>query len=250
MPESNSPGVPILEVDRIGHSYHDLSVIESVTFSLKAGESVGIMAPSGAGKSTLLRLLLGLERPTRGERVLHTKTTNIGVAFQEDSLLPWLNVRENTLLLNELNGKTCDASVLERYFCALGLRDFCNHMPRALSTGMKQKVAICRLFVYQPSLYVVDEGMANVDDMLRFTVCDLLRQRVVEDRAALLFVTHNPTDALHLADRIMTGTGRPMRFSREFTNPLAADRDQKIRFTSQFRQALQDLQNVQNDTRR
>lgn len=242
---NDRPGSAALRAVGVSHSYDGVSIVEALDFRLNDGETVAIMAPSGAGKSTLLRLLLGLERPRAGDTRIHVAPKEIGVVFQEDSLLPWLDVYENATLLNQLSGKPVDQAALEGLFAAFSLQDFGQHLPRALSTGMKQKVAVCRVLSYQPRLLVLDEGLANMDDWIRFRTCDLLRHAVLESQGSLLVVTHNSTDALHMCDTVLLGSQRPLRFNSVFHNPLPADRDLNIRFTPEFRRALEALRDGQ-----
>jgi NitT/TauT family transport system ATP-binding protein len=217
-----------------------MAVLDAVNLRVATGEAIGIMAPSGAGKSTLVRVLLGLEKPDAGSTLLHLSTKDIGVVFQEDSLLPWLDVTENATLLNRLNRKPFRSEELDRLLSSFELDRFKGYFPRALSTGMKQKVALCRLFLFSPRLYVVDEGLSNIDDWLRFTICDMLRDRVLNG-AALVVITHNPTDALHLCDRIHMGASRPLSLAQVFTNKLPRDRGTATRFTTAFRESLEEL---------
>jgi ABC-type nitrate/sulfonate/bicarbonate transport system ATPase subunit len=231
----------LIESNDLALSYKNIAVLDSVSLRICRGEAVGIMAPSGAGKSTLVRVLLGLEAPGGGKSALRIPSTEVGIAFQEDSLLPWLDVNENATLLNRLNHKPYVEGDFEGLLSQLELLPFRRHFPRALSTGMKQKVALCRLLLFQPTLYVIDEAFSNIDDWLRFALCDLLRERVIRHNASLLCITHNPTDALHLCDRIYIGTPRPLAMRSEFTSPLPPGRDAQIRFTLEFRQALEEL---------
>ncbi len=239
----------VLEARAVEHSYEDVKVLGSIDLMVGKGEAVCVMAPSGAGKSTLLRVLLGLEPPCRGHAACRVPRTEVGAVFQEDNLLPWLNVTENARLLNDLTGKPIDRERLERCMEQLDLVEFRAHLPRALSTGMKQKVAVCRLLSYAPTLHVIDEGLANMDDWTRFLVCDLVRESALGSGGTLLVVTHNPTDALHMADKIILGTGRPLSLESRFENPLPRDRDVSVRFTPEFRDALERLRDVQNDLR-
>lgn len=239
----------LIELTQIYHAYGEMNVLESVSLTVSRGDAIGIMAPSGAGKSTLVRVLLGLESPTEGSVKHYIDKREFGVVFQEESLLPWLNVIENASLLNILNGKPVDSARLEGYLDDFGLRSFQTHMPRELSTGMKQKVVICRIMLYRPTLYLIDEGLANIDDWQRFQVCDLLRKRALGNGGALIIVTHNPADALHLADRIWIGRGRPLFLEKSYVNSLPKDRDATIRFTPKFRRAMEDLNNAQNNAR-
>ena len=231
----------VLKAAGLTHRYGTLVAVDNVDLRVSRGESVAIVAPSGAGKSTLLRLVLGLEHQTGGSVSLNLKPSAIGVAFQENNLLPWLNVVENICLLHQLHRKNVDDSHLQKVLDAGGLEHFRNYSPRQLSTGMKQKAAISRLLFYAPKLYVLDESMANTDDLTRFYLCDALFSRVVKDNASILFVTHNLTDALHLADRILVCSPRPLQVVSEFTNPLPRERDYNIRFTREFHDAVESL---------
>ena len=102
----------LLDAVGVSHSYRHLPVLSNITLTLSPGEAVAIMAPSGSGKTTLLRILLGLELPRDGGVQLHLPTKDIGVAFQEDNLLPWFNVVENASLLNSLANRPIDHDLL------------------------------------------------------------------------------------------------------------------------------------------
>ena len=122
-----------------------------------------------------------------------------------------------------------------------GLAEFRSYYPSELSAGMRQKVALCRLLLYSPRLHVLDEAMANIDDLSRFSLCDALRSQVVQDGSSILFVTHNLTDALHLADRVLLGSPRPLQLTKEFINPLPRRRDYRARFTHEFQNSVEQL---------
>lgn len=231
----------VVDVTNVSRSYGSLRAVESITFQVRRGESVVLMAPSGAGKSTLLRVVLGVEEPSSGECVHYVSADRIGVSFQEDSLLPWLTVEENVRLLNHLTNRPVSREQLDGYLGKLGLQEFRAKFPRQLSTGMKQKTALCRLLVFAPDVYVIDESMANIDDFMRFTLCDMLREKVIGQNASIIAVTHNPTDALHLADRILIGSGRPLALVGEVIPELPRNRIYTERFTRRFSDALEEL---------
>lgn len=235
-------GKVVLTATDIAHQYGNLQVVENANLTIRIGESVAIVGPSGAGKSTLLRLLLGLEKPTRGKASLHLSPAEIGAVFQEDSVLPWLTVDENLELLNKLHHAPVDQECRDRLLQSYELADFSTYFPRELSGGMKQKVGLTRLLLYKPRFYVLDEAMANMDDLSRFAFCDTLHSRVAGDGCSILFVTHNLIDAIHLADRVLIGTSRPLRFVKEFINPLPRMRDYKSRFTREFQEVVEQLQ--------
>jgi NitT/TauT family transport system ATP-binding protein len=231
----------LIDARGVTHRYGTTMVVDSVDFHLCRGESVAIVAPSGAGKTTLLRLLLGFERPCEGICDLHLRAPDIGIAFQEDNLLPWLSVGENASLFGTLAHRPASEPHARALLESLGLQEFKNAFPRSLSTGMKQKVGLARLLLHRPVLHVIDEAMANIDDYCRFRLCDRFRSLVLNDRASLLVVTHNPMDALHLADRIVISPSKPLRFTTEYVNPLPHDRDYKVRFTDVFGCVLEEL---------
>jgi NitT/TauT family transport system ATP-binding protein len=228
------------EATGVSHAYGSLTIVQALSLHVRAAECLVIMAPSGAGKSTLLRLLLGLETPRVGTCKLFVPTTDIGVAFQEEPVFPWLTVQENVSVVAKVSGRHIDPAQVNEQLDALGLTPWRDEFPRRLSTGMKQKVALGRLLVMAPRMYVIDESMANIDDLSRFSICDELRRRVVGG-ASILAITHNPTDALHLGDRILVGTTRPLTISRTIENPLRRDRNYRARFTREFESALEEL---------
>ena len=233
--------IPAIVSRGITHFYANLKAVDNVNIKVCLGESVAIVGPSGAGKSTLLRLAIGVEKPSQGQSSVSLKPSEIGAAFQEDSLLPWLTVSENICLLHQLHKKPITKTELGEIFRSANLEEFKNYFPWQLSTGMKQRVALIRLLTYSPRLYVLDEAMANIDDFSRFSLCDELYSRVVKSGSGILFITHKLMDALHMADRILVCSERPLRVIHEFTNPLPHKRDYTIRFTIEFQQALEKL---------
>jgi NitT/TauT family transport system ATP-binding protein len=233
---------PIISAKGIVHSYDQLPIIDHISLEIKPGESVSLMSPSGAGKSTLLRLVLGLEKPVQGQVSLSLRPNEVGAAFQDDNLLPWLDVAENVCLLNKLHRRPVQLSDLGDVLRVTGLEGFKDYFPWQLSGGMRQKAAVARLLLYKPQLYILDESLANMDDMSRFTLCDILYSQVIEGKSSIFFITHNLVDALHLTNRILIGSDRPLKIINEFRNPLPRGRDYRIRFTSGFQEAMEGLQ--------
>jgi NitT/TauT family transport system ATP-binding protein len=235
------PSASAVASSGITHFYGNLKTVDNVSMEVDWGESVAILGPSGAGKSTFLRLALGVEHPSQGHALIKLKPSEVGAAFQEDSLLPWLNVTENICLLHKIHEKPIAEDRLAETFKSAGLEAFKDYFPWQLSTGMKQKVALLRLLLYSPRFYVLDEAMANIDDFSRFSLCDAFYSRVVNLESSVLFITHNLMDALHMADRILVCSERPLHITQEFINPLSRKRDYNIRFTAEFQQALEKL---------
>jgi NitT/TauT family transport system ATP-binding protein len=240
-PSADSSQPIILEANSLLHNYNGLPVIGPVSFAIRRGEGIAIMAPVGAGKSTLLRLLLGAQVPRSGARKVFPLPDAVGVAFQEDNLLPWLTVRENLLLLNSLHRRDVDEERLKELVYDLRLASYEHYLPSRLSSGMKQKVGVGRLLLYRPSLYVLDEALAHVDELARGSLCSALADRITTDQASVILVTHNPTDALQVADSILIGTTRPLTVRSVFSNPVPRDARRLGPTDPMFRAALDQL---------
>jgi NitT/TauT family transport system ATP-binding protein len=238
---------PLVEVAGIRYGYNGSPVIGQLDFVLHEGEGVAIMAPVGAGKSTFLRILLGAQLPVSGERKRFPKPDAVGVAFQEDNLLPWLTVRENILLLNSLHRRGVENHKVDVLLEQLLLTKYEHFLPSELSSGMKQKVSLGRLLLYTPALYVLDEALAHVDELGRKSLCSTLANRIAIDNAGVVLVTHNPTDALQVADRILIGSARPLTIRAVFNNPVPRALRSLGPADTTFRRALDTLVALLND---
>ena len=190
--------------------------LEDVSMGVEENEFVCIVGPSGCGKSTLLRMAAGLEPLEQGTLQYRTDPIarprrEIGMVFQEYSLLPWRSVRENVALGLEFAGmgkQKRDAEAL-RYLELVNLRAFANAMPYELSGGMRQRVAIARALANRPDLLLMDEPFGALDAHTRILLQkELLRIRE-RHRTTIVFVTHSVDEAVYLADTIVVMTARP-----------------------------------------
>lgn len=185
----------------------DLVVLESVSFSLNAGENMAIVGPSGAGKSTLLQILGTLDTPTSGSVRIHGqdpfllnenqqarfRNERIGFVFQDHHLLPQWNVLENTLLPALARGAP-SAEVRQRAVALLervGLKNRMGHLPSQLSGGERERVAVARALVLKPMVVLADEPTGNLDEQSAETVSKLLLEVPMEEGAVLIVVTHS-----------------------------------------------------------
>ena len=212
----------------------DVVAIERMDLEVKAGEFVAILGPSGCGKSTLLRIIAGLDRPTSGEVSLDDK--RIAYVFQDAHLLPWRTVLANAALPLELAGvdratreKTA-AEALDR----VGLADAVTRYPAQLSGGMRMRVSLARAMVTKPSLLLLDEPFAALDEITRQRLDEQLRTLWQASGMTVLFVTHSTNEAVFLADRAVVLTKRPGRIVEDRAIELPADRAGALRATPEF----------------
>jgi NitT/TauT family transport system ATP-binding protein len=205
---------PLLEIIGLSHSFdHNGAanpVLRDLSLSLRRGELVCLIGRSGCGKSTLLKIVAGFIPPSRGHCLLAGKPiTRPGpdrcVVFQEDALFPWLNVRENIafgLGNKRLSRREHDREV-DRYLELVGLRGYGEYLPRALSGGMKQRVALARVLILSPLILLMDEPFGALDAQTRDEMQELLLNLSQQREQTILFVTHDVQEAVTIADRVL-----------------------------------------------
>ena len=201
--------------------------------SVAAGEFVSIVGPSGCGKSTLLRMASGLIANTSGTL---SRTGTVQFVFQDSTLLPWRTVRRNVALNLELQ-KVDQHVIDERTNSVLklvGLLDSAEKLPRQLSGGMKMRTALARSLVCEPDLYLFDEPFAALDEFSRERLNVELRSMLSTRNAGSLFVTHSIAEAVFLSHRVLVMSPRPGTIVKEFIIPFGIDRDQDLRYSSDF----------------
>lgn len=199
------------------------AALEGIDFEAKEGEFVCLVGPSGCGKSTLLNIIAGLEKPDRGvvsmdgDTVVGPGTDRI-VIFQEASLFPWLNVRQNV----EYGLKIAGVSPSERYEIAMSflkmvhLSHFAENYVYQLSGGMKQRVAIARALTMNPKVLLMDEPFASLDSQTRDVLSNELQDVWTHTKKTIVFVTHNVREAVCLGDRVLVLSTQPGRVKKEF----------------------------------
>jgi putative ABC transport system ATP-binding protein len=182
-----------------------LTILDDITFCLRAGESLAITGASGSGKSTLLGLLAGLDTPTSGQVNLlgqslfaldedgraALRAKSIGFVFQSFHLLPNLNALENVMLPLELAGRDAHASATS-LLQQVGLGDRLDHFPATLSGGEQQRVSLARAFAQQPSVLFADEPTGSLDEVTGAKVIDLMFEFQRKHQTTLVLVTHDP----------------------------------------------------------
>jgi len=218
-----------------------LRAVEDLDFHIEAGEFVALLGPSGCGKSTVLRALAGLLHPTRGAvRIAGHPVTgprrDVGVVFQDPTLLPWKNVLENVLLPGRIM-KLDKAWCLQRartLLSLVGLEKFEAYYPSQLSGGMRQRVGIARGLLHNPAVLLMDEPFGALDAMTR-ELMNLEIQRIWRDMGkTVLFITHSIPEAVFLADRIVVLSSRPGRLREIVGCRLPRPRTTAVMATAEF----------------
>ncbi len=196
------------------------AVLSDLRFTLEQNEIVALVGPSGCGKTTLLRIIGGLDTRFEG-RVAWAggAAPRIGSVFQEPRLLPWRTVRQNIALVRPPDPAAADV-LLE----LLGLADYGDLYPPALSLGMARRAAIARAFAIQPALLLLDEPFVSLDPAMAEQGRAVLTTAWRTRRCAALLVTHDRAEAASLADRILLLSERPARVVQEFVVPEGSRR--------------------------
>jgi NitT/TauT family transport system ATP-binding protein len=241
--EPHDPFVCILGVDKVfsPRGRVALKAVDNVSFDIRAGEFVSIVGPSGCGKSTLLMMVSGLIPATNGEVVIESKRVrqpyaNLGIVFQRDALLEWRTVLDNVLLQIDIRhlDRSEFTSRAEDLLARAGLAGFEKYYPWELSGGMRQRVAICRALVSNPSLLLMDEPFGALDAMTREQMNLDLQRIWLEDRKTVLFITHSISEAVFLSDRVIVMSPRPGRIAADVTIELPRPRKLSMREASSF----------------
>jgi NitT/TauT family transport system ATP-binding protein len=233
-----TPGTEALVLKDLRKEYGALTVLSGVSFSVARGELVCILGPSGCGKTTILRIAAGLISFDSGTVLIdgedirenrgHLK--NVSVVFQEPRLLPWRNARQNVHLSLELRRESHAAdeqAEVDRALELVGLSEFGGSYPHELSGGMKQRVSLARAIVTDPEILFMDEPLTGLDMRSREELQDEILRIWSSKKVSLLLVTHDPAEAIHIADRIIVLSGRPARIKNiiEVKMPRPRPRD-------------------------
>ena len=196
-------GTPLL-LNGVTKRYGDKTILNALDLHIPAGQFVAVVGRSGGGKSTLLRLLAGLEAPNGGEILAGTKPlANIQddtrMMFQDARLLPWKTVIDNVGL--GLKGHWLEEA--RQALAAVGLEDRAGDWPAALSGGQKQRVALARALIHRPGLLLLDEPLGALDALTRIEMQDLIVSLWQEHGFTVLLVTHDVSEAVAMADRVL-----------------------------------------------
>ena len=246
-------GAAIVSIAALKKTFGDLEAIRHLSFDVGDGEFLSVLGPSGCGKSTLLMMVAGLIDPTAGEiRIQGARVTGprreIGVVFQSPVLLPWRTVLQNVLFPIELL-KLPRPHYRRRAMELLRMAkidEFAGVLPRQLSGGMRQRVAICRALVHDPNILLMDEPFSALDAITRDEMAVELQRIWQANRKTVIFVTHSIREAAFLSDRVLVMGRRPATIIDELTielprpRPIAVTEDETFnRLVRHLRKAIE-----------
>ncbi len=217
--------------------------MKDIELVIEAGSFVALLGPSGCGKSTLLRFISGLAAPASGSVVISraadedaSARTKLGFVFQDAQLLPWRSALDNVALPLELQGMS-RAEARERArgpLAEVELSDVLERFPDQLSGGMRMRVSIARALVTEPSVLLLDEPFAALDELTRQRLDERLRKLWQARRMTVIFVTHALAEAAFLAERALVMSRRPGRIVLDHRLVLPHDRSLDLRTESAF----------------
>lgn len=226
-----------------------LTAVENIDLSAGRGEFITLVGPSGCGKSTLLNVLAGLLQPSGGQAKIRGNPVGgqdkeLGYLFQNDVLLPWKTAVQNVMLPLIFRGveKAEATSRAMEWLERVGLGGFAHHYPAQLSGGMRKRVALAAVFIFDPNILLMDEPFGALDVQTRNLMENELLDIWNVRRPLVLFVTHDLEEAIGLADRVVVFTSRPGRIKREHRIDLPRPRElNEIRFDRKFQDIYKEI---------
>jgi NitT/TauT family transport system ATP-binding protein len=236
---------PLVSVRNVQKTYFtrqaSVQAVASASLEVARGEFVSLLGPSGCGKSTLLMMIAGLEQPTSGSILLggaevKKPRRDIGVIFQDATLLPWKTSLENVLFPIRILKLPIEAyrQRAHELLKMVGLSGFEHKKPSELSGGMRQRVSICRALIHDPDILLMDEPFSALDAITRDQMNVALSEILETYKKTVIFVTHSIREAAFLSDRVVVMGGRPSTVALDMKMPFPRPRRFEIEETPEF----------------
>lgn len=204
----------ILKVKNLRKIYHtknnEILAVDDFSLNLKQGEFIAIVGPSGCGKSTILSILCGLDKASSG-KIEIDENLKFGYMLQGDNLFDWRTIYKNCLLGLELENKLTKENInyVNKLLDIYGLKDFKKAYPNNLSGGMRQRVSLIRTLATKPDILFLDEPFSALDYQTRLAVSDDVYQIIKKEKKSAIMVTHDLSEAISMADRVIVMSPRP-----------------------------------------
>ena len=221
------------------------------SFEIEGGAFVSLLGPSGCGKSTLLLMIAGLIPTTEGAihvggTLVRGVRTDVGIMFQDSTLVPWRSVRGNVELQLELRGVSPEAfrDRVDELLASVGLADFADRRPYELSGGMQQRAAFCQAIVHSPPTVLLDEPLGKLDAMTRERIRADLQEQWRRTRPTVLLVTHSIEEAVQLSGRVCLITPRPGQLHGIIDIDLPWPRDAEVKKSPEFVRYVNEIGDV------
>jgi NitT/TauT family transport system ATP-binding protein len=233
---------PIIALRGVGKTFaNGVVALDGLDLAVRPGEFLSLLGPSGCGKSTALRIVAGLTEPTTGavewsapaDRAAQTRR-QIGFVFQEPTLMPWATIAANVRLPLRLLGLDTDAARVSAALDRVGLAGFAQAYPRELSGGMKMRASIARALITEPTLLLMDEPFAALDEITRFRLNGDLLGLWQTLGKTVVFVTHSVFESVFLSSRIIIMSPRPGHVFRELVIAAPYPRDERFRTSAEY----------------
>ena len=193
----------MIAFEHVSKSFDSLKVLNDLSFHISSGQIMGVVGPSGVGKTTMLKLITGILAPDEG--AVRVAEGVVGYVFQEPRLLPWRTALDNVAAPLRAQG-IAKAEAREKaagWLARVDLAGFEHYHPAELSGGMAQRVSVARALSVEPAILLMDEPFSNMDATLKSSLMVMLQQILKERKTTVVYVTHDLTEALQLADRIV-----------------------------------------------
>ncbi len=237
---------PIISMKNVDKSFGSgIQAVSGMTLDIFKNEFISFLGPSGCGKSTVLKMISGLLTPTTGHiqfmgRKNHNNEVSeeIGFVFQDATLMPWATVEDNVFLPLRLKGlsRKLASEEIEKILVKVGLKDFRKSYPRQLSGGMKMRVSIARALITKPSLLLMDEPFAALDEMTRFKLNNDVLSFWENTKLTVIFVTHSVFESVYLSNRVVVMAPRPGRVVADIPLDENYPRVDEYRTTNEYAQ--------------
>jgi NitT/TauT family transport system ATP-binding protein len=251
--QQTTRGDNVIDLEKVrvsfGEGKNQVTALAETSLRIGHGEFVALVGPSGCGKSTILKLVAGTLTASQGNvfvagREVGANPVRIGMAFQNPTLLPWLNIRDNVMLPLKIvppykqafreKRKSDYRDRVEASLAQVGLAGFGDKFPWQLSGGMQQRASLCRALIHDPTLLLLDEPFGALDQFTREELWEIMQNLWIEKRPTVLLVTHDLKEAAYLASRICVMQARPGRIIEDSVVPFARPRTINVSFEPDF----------------